>query len=347
MGFIPEYSLCKDIVDWVCSESTESVDMLLNIRAWGSVGPGALTRFLETGKYSDFSVYPSHCFLPIHFTGNEYTGHKKVYAYQVWGTANNNYGEMNNITLPTQLQTPNFEVSILITSYNTNQLYLHECLESIKCQSGYYGIELVWINDGSDDEYTELLENELHKFEKRSRFCKVNYTKMPENRGIAYCLHEGVKLCTNEYIFRMDSDDIMLPDRIQAQLRIMKQNPECVLCGTNMRMFRNTDPDQMSKKTMLRDTEHPVILTYDMVIQHKMTWFMNHPTLCFKKSAALSVGNYDYSNGKDYLEEDYDFEMKLLYKYGEAFNLSQALLLYRIHDKQLTGGTHGSPLPPP
>lgn len=336
MGFIPEYPLCKDIIEWIRGETVESIDLLKNVRAWGSVGPGALTRFLETGKYKDFSVYPSHCFLPIHFTGSEYTGHKKVYAFQAWGTANQNYGAMNDIALPIQLLEPIFYVSVLIPSYNTRLDYIKECLESIKCQTGHFGIELVWINDGSSPEYSSVLENELREFEKRVRFCKVVYHAMPENMGISYCLHEGVKMCTNEYIFRMDSDDIMFPTRIQSQLRVMKQNTEYVMCGTNVRTFRNDDMANIRKKTMLRNTSHPAVVTFDNVIRNNMTWFMNHPTLCFRKSAVLKVGNYDYSHGKKYLKEDYDLEIRILEKYGAVYNLPEVLLLYRIHEGQLS-----------
>lgn len=334
MGFVPEHALCKDIIDWICSESAESVDMLHRIRAWGSVGPGLLTRFLETGKYKDFTVFPSHCFLPIHFTGNEYTGHKKVYAFQAWGTAYNSYQDMNNIVLPTQLRDPTFYVSILIPSFNTNPFYIKECLESIKCQTGYFGIELVWINDGSDAEHTLDLENQLAEFQRRTRFCRVVYKKMDSNMGIATCLNIGVQLCSHEMIFRMDSDDIMLPDRMQCQLKFMKQNEDCVMCGTNMRSFRNENGSQLNKKTMLNDTAHPQYLTYSMYQKKPSSWFMNHPTLCFKRSAVLNVGNYDISHCES--REDHGLEVRILKHYGIVYNLPEVFLLYRIHSAQVT-----------
>jgi mannosyltransferase OCH1-like enzyme len=69
MGFIPHHPLCSDIIKWI--RSNESAKLIKETRAWFSVGPGLLTEMLETGKYPDFSVFPSHCFLPIHFTGPE------------------------------------------------------------------------------------------------------------------------------------------------------------------------------------------------------------------------------------------------------------------------------------
>ena len=68
MGFIPQHPLCRDIINWI--DSDESSHFINKIFAWGSVGPVLLSRFLNTGFYKDFSVFPSHCLLPTHFLGN-------------------------------------------------------------------------------------------------------------------------------------------------------------------------------------------------------------------------------------------------------------------------------------
>jgi hypothetical protein len=267
MGFIPNHHLCEDIIEWILSE--DAVELLQKARAWASVGPGLLTRFLKTGKYPDFTVYPSHCFLPIHFSGHYYTGHKKVYAYQAWGTANESYDKMDTVVLPTHLREPRFWVSVLIPSYNTKRIYIKECLESIRQQKGHFGIELVWVNDGSSAEYTAYLEEELNMFIKQSRFCKLVYHVIPENRGIAHSLKTGVSLCSHELIFRMDSDDIMLPDRILKQIEFMKKNRDCVVCGTNMQLFTNDDPNNIRKKTLLDDTFHVISLNWQDFLKSK------------------------------------------------------------------------------
>jgi glycosyltransferase involved in cell wall biosynthesis len=333
MGFIPNHHLCEDIIEWILSE--DAVELLQKARAWVSVGPGLLTRFLQTGKYPDFTVYPSYCFLPTHFTGNYYTGHKKVYAYQAWGTANESYDKMDKIELPPYLREPKFWVSVLIPSYNTKPLYIKECLESIRQQKGHFGIELVWINDGSSSEYSAYLEEELNVFIKRSRFCKMIYHVNPENRGVAHSLNLGVSLCSNELIFRMDSDDIMLPDRIVKQIEFMKKNRDCVICGTNMQLFTNDDPNNIRKKTLLDDTFHVISLNWQDFLRSRPTWFMNHPTLCFRRSAVLAVGNY-LDRGKDFILEDYELELKLMYKFGKINNLGDTLLYYRVHPDQIT-----------
>jgi hypothetical protein len=43
MGFLPNYPMCKDIIDWILTDDYN--EMTKNVRAWGTVGPGAITRF--------------------------------------------------------------------------------------------------------------------------------------------------------------------------------------------------------------------------------------------------------------------------------------------------------------
>jgi len=337
MGFVPGYPLCGDIIDWIVSP--DAVDLLVRYRAWGSVGPHALTRFLNTGKYRDFSVFPSHCFLPIHFTGVFYEGHKKVYAYQAWGNTNDLYDTIHEIDLPAQLKEPPFWVSVLIPSYNTPAHYLKECLESILLQKGYFGIELVCINDGSTPEYTAILEEALYQFQKKSRFCRLIYSKEEVNRGVAHSLKIGVEKCNHELIFRMDADDLMLPERIQTQILFMRDHPDCVVCGTNVQLFQNHDLLNKTNKTLLSSTAHPERLEWKTFLETQPAWFMNHPTLCFRKSAVLAVGNYCPEIS---WFEDYDLELRLMKRYGVVYNIPESLVMYRIHPGQVTAKDSGS-----
>ena len=336
MGFIPKHPLCDDIIKWILSD--ESDELIKKTRAWFSVGPALLTKMLETGKYPDVSIYPSHCFLPIHFTGSApYEGHKKVYGHQEWGTAKQSYDTMNSVVLPKELHEPDEWVSVLIASYNTNNLYVKECLDSIKCQNGYFGIELVWINDGSTDENTEILEKLLHHFKKSTRFTRIAYKKNDCNIGTAKSYNIGLSLCTNELVFRMDSDDIMLPDRIKIQLSFMNKNPNAVICGTNIRLFAQSGSEQNLKKIFVSETKHPNVTTWKDLCENKFSWYMNHPTFCFRKSAISKIGNYRTNDDRILcFHDDYDLLARILKTYQTVHNLPDVLLLYRLHNNQLT-----------
>ena len=307
MGFVPGYPLCRTAID-----QTRGSPIDISRRAWYTVGPGLLTRLLGAGKYRDFTVYPSFYFIPVHFTGMTYIGHKRVYAHQIWGNTKSLYDKPTPLPLEVPLE-PTRWVSMLVPSYNTKREYVRECLESIRAQNGAFQIELVWINDGSTIEETVELEQELVRFQRTTRYIKVKYIRRDENYGISRSLRQGINECSHEIVFRMDSDDVMLPDRMKFQLEFMDANPDCVICGTNIVAFDGTTR-----------TNHPQIIRS---MDPKPNWFMNHPTLCLKRSAVLAVGNYgEIENG----HEDRDLELKLLEKYGVVYNIPECLVKYRI-----------------
>ena len=56
-----------------------------------------------------------------------------------------NYDVMNTISLPNELNKPQEGCSVLISSYNTSEKYIRECLDSIKHQEGLFNMEMVWL----------------------------------------------------------------------------------------------------------------------------------------------------------------------------------------------------------
>jgi glycosyltransferase involved in cell wall biosynthesis len=243
---------------------------------------------------------------------------------------------MNEMELPEQFLTPPKEngISVLVSSYNTKGIHIQECLESIKRQIGYFNIELVWINDGSDKLHTTLLKKYLDNFIKTSRFITLVYEENDENKGIGYSLNKGIHLCSYDLIIKMDSDDIMVNNRIQTQMEFMKLNPNIMICGCQIHSFKD------NIKNITFTSNHPII-TWEQYKETPSHWFVNHPTLCYRKKAILEAGNYDSFKYK--MIEDFDMEVRMLKKFGIIYNLPEALLYYRLHDKQVThnGGAEG------
>ena len=92
-------------------------------------------------------------------------------------------------------------------------------------------MELIWINDGSDKIHTTILKKLLERFQKTTRFTKVVYHENDGNKGIGFTLNAGIQMCSHEIIIKMDSDDIMIENRVIEQYTYMKENPDIKYAG--------------------------------------------------------------------------------------------------------------------
>lgn len=223
-------------------------------------------------------------------------------------------------------------ISIYCCIYNTLPLFFKETLESLQSQVGISECELVVFDDGSDDNNSLQYESLLNIFESNCSFIKqIIYKKIPVNMGVGFSAHEAVLLCNYEIIFRMDTDDILSPNRIKLQYQFMQEHPRCMLCTGDIREFKMHN----NNIQLLNKTNHPSIITWEMFKneykKNKNYWFYNGPLFCFRKSAVIDVGNY---NKNLRLGEDGELFVRILKKYGFICNVkvNQALLLYRNHD---------------
>lgn len=334
MAFPKNHQLTRGAIDYI--KTNEVSRAKTGKMAWRTVGPELLTKLLQTKLFNDVKVLPSYYFLPRHGTGLQYMGHSIVFAYQEWGSTKQNYEIMNNIELDDIYKTPKKWVSVLISSYNTNHKYIVECLESIKQQNGHFGIEIIWINDGSNELTTKLLEKTLDEFKKKVRFINIIYKKWEKNMGIGYSLNKGIQLCSNDIIIKVDSDDISVPDRFIKLIKFMKENKDCNIVGSNANYLREID----NKKVLQGQTNHKYILTWEEYKKSPSHWFINHPCVCYRKSAILNVGNYNENSHSLY--EDFELELKLLKFTGKLYNIQENLVYYRIHGEQVTSNNNCS-----
>jgi glycosyltransferase involved in cell wall biosynthesis len=187
-------------------------------------------------------------------------------------------------------------------------------------------MEIVWINDGSDELHTKLLKKMLEIFIKNTRFTSLVYCENEKNIGVSASLNKGVLLCNNTIIMRMDSDDIMFHDRIYKQYQFMNNNPNIHICGAQILMFRD------DINNILSESNHKS-LSFEDYKKTKSHWIMNHPTLCYRKEKIIEIGNYN----KDLkLVEDLELELRMLKRFNYIYNFNEPLLYYRLHENQVT-----------
>jgi mannosyltransferase OCH1-like enzyme len=341
MGFPPKHPLIREIINYILKHDVSEAKT--KMKPWQTTGPGLLTKIYNTGFFNDLHIFPSYLFLPHHFTNNKYEGHGKIYAYQEWGSTYNSYDSLNNKKLAIEFTNPPIEnsISILLYSYNTKEIYLKECLDSIKHQIGWLNIEIICINDGSDDNYTKILNELLENFQKTTRFINVIYYKNDKKMGLDYSINLGLNMCSNEIIIKIESDNIMVNDRLIKQFNFMKNNSDIHICGSQMKLFSsnddlnidlnidNTDINLKNKKLIY--TTNYKSITYDNYKNYPYHFIINYPTLCFRKSFITNIESYNEDlNNTQHIE----LMLRILKKYKYIHNIEDILLYLRLNDKE-------------
>lgn len=102
-------------------------------------------------------------------------------------------------------------ISVIIPMYNSEK-YISECLESIFNQT-YKNYEIIIVNDGSTDRSLEVVK----KY--RNEKIKV-YTQ--ENKGVSFARNKGIELAKGDYIYFMDSDDIIQSNLFENAIKQLK-----------------------------------------------------------------------------------------------------------------------------
>lgn len=118
---------------------------------------------------------------------------------------------------------PTPSVSIVMPFRNTAH-FIPDCIASIRNQN-YTQWELHAVNDHSEDDSADVMK----QYTREDPRILLHENK---GRGIIPALREAYKSCSGDFITRMDSDDIMLPERIGDMVTaLMKSGPGHVAVG--------------------------------------------------------------------------------------------------------------------
>ena len=100
----------------------------------------------------------------------------------------------------------NPKVSVIIPVYNT-EAYVEQTLRSIMGQT-LRDIELIVVNDGSTDGSLSVLERIATGDDRIRRYTQPN-------KGLSQTRNAGIARARGEFIYFMDSDDLLEPDALE------------------------------------------------------------------------------------------------------------------------------------
>ena len=204
--------------------------------------------------------------------------------------------------------------------YNA-KAYVAEALESV-LQQTYRDFELLVIDDGSTDDTRAIIE--------RADDPRVSIAANDMNLGVVATLKKGLALSRGDFIARMDADDISEPDRFAKQRSYLESHPDVDIVGGAIQYFGNI----RRPHTVVFPTEHE-----DIRVALLFYCPLAHPAVMFRRS--LVTRNLLQYSEEFRHAEDYHLWSELL-QHARAANLSDLVLRYRLHGKQVRY-VHGDP----
>lgn len=205
-------------------------------------------------------------------------------------------------------------VSIVMPVYNAS-MSLHEAIESMLAQT-FTDFEFLIIDDGSTDDSASIINSYKDP--------RIRVLSNGKNEGLVYSLNRGIDEAFGEYIARMDSDDISLPQRLEEQVAFMDSRPEIGVSGT---WIQTIDEHGKNLKYTNKYLTEPEDIRAGMLFNTPFA----HPSVMIRTSVLRKTGlRYDMEDRFYY--EDYSLWLKLA-QVTKFANLPKALLKYRIHKK--------------
>jgi glycosyltransferase involved in cell wall biosynthesis len=119
------------------------------------------------------------------------------------------------------------QVSIIISAFNAEK-YIQETLNSVFSQT-WKNLEIIVVNDGSTDNTLSILETYSDKIKIISQ----------ENKGQDAALNNGYKNSSGDYIKFMDSDDLINPEMIERQMKVLEGSDDYVAYGEWARFYND------------------------------------------------------------------------------------------------------------
>lgn len=114
-------------------------------------------------------------------------------------------------------------VSIITVTWN-RKADLYRCLNSIK-KIDYPNYEIIVVDNNSIDDTVKMIENE---------FIEVKLIKNEQNLGAAEGRNTGIKYAKGEFIFFLDSDNILHPNCLKELIEVISKDPSIGIVGPKM-----------------------------------------------------------------------------------------------------------------
>ncbi|WP_027339026.1 glycosyltransferase family 2 protein [Halonatronum saccharophilum] len=204
-------------------------------------------------------------------------------------------------------------ISIVTPLYNSED-YISKTIESVLGQT-HQNWELIIVDDCSSDNGVQI----VRKYQKQDS--RIKLIELKKNSGSAVARNTAIREADGRYIAFLDSDDLWHPQKLEKQIKFMKDNNYA---------FSFTKYQHMTEESNLvnKYINVPERLSYRRAL-------LINPIGC------LTVIYDTKQLGKVYMplirkRQDYGLWLKILKREGYGYGLNENLAYYRLRSNSLS-----------
>ena len=175
------------------------------------------------------------------------------------------------------------KISVVIASYQ-HAKFVRQSIESVLSQS-FDDLEVLVTDDGSIDGTADIVRGMLDP--------RIKLNVFPENRGACVAMNDAIDRSTGDYVAVLNSDDYMLPGRLEKQIHVLDQRRDLAA------LFAL--PEIVDERGARLD-DHPLTRIFEAKTQSRQQWLRHfffhgnalcHPTLMIRRECYAELGGYD------------------------------------------------------
>jgi glycosyltransferase involved in cell wall biosynthesis len=187
--------------------------------------------------------------------------------------------------------------------------YLERAIQSVIDQT-YKSIELIIVDDASDDSTPEILKSYAQKD-------GITIVRNREPKGAASSRNIALKTASGEFATGIDDDDYWRPNRVEEFLNAWQSDQFGGICANDRMDFG--DKEIVWKKKPFITLQD--LLYYNMIGNQIFT----------KRDYLLNLGGYDESLPS---AQDYDLWIRLVHDYGPIRNVQKTTQVVNMRDEE-------------
>ncbi|WP_288726795.1 CDP-glycerol glycerophosphotransferase family protein [uncultured Aeromonas sp.] len=216
-------------------------------------------------------------------------------------------------------------ISVIIPVYNVEK-YIRDCIDSLTIQvvAGFSfeeSVEVIFIDDGSPDNSVEIIREYQNTY-------KNIYLIQQENAGQSVARNNAIQIASGEYVFFLDSDDLLPPDALSPLYKLAKETDSEVIVSHskafNSRRSWFIEDHAEVASAALRKVK---FFHHSILVKTPAPW-----AKLYKRNLLLR-NNIEFPVGIK-LAEDWIFVMKAMYKANHISTTPHISYLYRGRDDE-------------